>query len=167
MKTKKIAFLGLLLGIAVIINYIESFIPFLLIPGSKLGFSNIIIMIILYKYGFKDSFTVLILRIFIIGIFKGNLFMYPFYMSLFGGLFSILIMTILKKLNIFSEIGVSVCGAITHSIVQVIVAIIFIDTFEIIYYLPYLLLVSLITGLLVGIITKKINTFTVFNDIKE
>ena len=70
MSTKKITYLGLFLAVAVIVNLIESLIPSLVVPGARLGFSNIVIMVILYKYGFKESVIVLILRILLVLDFK-------------------------------------------------------------------------------------------------
>jgi len=166
LDTKKITYLGVLLCLAVIINLIESLIPSIIVPGARLGFSNIIIMVILYKYEFKDSVIVLILRILLVGIFRGTLLNYPFYMSLFGGLSSIIVMKTLKSLKIFTEIGVSVCGAVMHTIAQICVAIVMFETKEIASFLPYLLIVSLVTGVIVGMVCKKINTLSVFDDIK-
>lgn len=167
MSTKKITYLGLFLALAVIVNLIESLIPSLVVPGARLGFSNIVIMVILYKYGFKESVIVLILRILLVGLFRGTILSYPFYMSLFGGLSSIIIMRTIKSLKLFSEVGVSVCGAIMHTIAQICVAIVMFDTFEIVSYLPYLLLISLITGIIVGLTCKKINSMKLLLDIEE
>ena len=88
-------------------------------------------------------------------------------MSLFGGLSSIIIMRTIKSLKLFSEVGVSVCGAIMHTIAQICVAIVMFDTFEIVSYLPYLLLISLITGIIVGLTCKKINSMKLLLDIEE
>ena len=60
-----------------------------------------------------------------------------------------------KKIKIFSLIGVSIIGSISHSIGQILVGLILINK-SIIYYLPYLLLFSIPTGLIVGIISQKL-----------
>ena len=163
-SVRKITYLGLFLCLAIIINLIESLIPSIIVPGARLGFSNIVIMVILYKYGFKESLIVLILRILLVGVFRGTLLSYPFYMSLFGGLSSILVMKAVKAIKLFTEIGVSVCGAVMHTIAQICVAIVMFDTIEISFYLPYLLIISLVTGVIVGLTCKKINSMNLSID---
>ena len=163
-SVRKITYLGLFLCLAIIINLIESLIPSIIVPGARLGFSNIVIMVILYKYGFKESLIVLILRILLVGVFRGTLLSYPFYMSLFGGLSSILVMKAIKSIKLFTEIGVSVCGAVMHTLAQICVAIVMFDTIEISFYLPYLLIISLVTGVIVGLTSKKINSMNLSID---
>ena len=163
-SVRKITYLGLFLCLAIIINLIESLIPSIIVPGARLGFSNIVIMVILYKYGFKESLIVLILRILLVGVFRGTLLSYPFYMSLFGGLSSILVMKAVKSIKLFTEIGVSVCGAVMHTLAQICVAIVMFDTIEISFYLPYLLIISLVTGVIVGLTSKKINSMNLSID---
>ena len=43
MKTRKIAYLGMLMALALVLSYVESLIPFAVgIPGVKLGLTNIV-----------------------------------------------------------------------------------------------------------------------------
>ena len=49
MKTRKIAYLGVFLALALILSYVESLIPFYFgIPGVKLGLTNLIVVVMLY-----------------------------------------------------------------------------------------------------------------------
>ena len=48
--------LGMLLALAIVLNYVESFIPSIGIPGVKLGLANIIILVCLYKYRAYEAF---------------------------------------------------------------------------------------------------------------
>ena len=49
MKTRKIAYLGMLMALALVLSYVESLIPFAVgIPGVKLGLTNIVTVIMLY-----------------------------------------------------------------------------------------------------------------------
>ena len=48
MKVQKIALLGVLLAATIVIAILESFIPSFIIPGIKLGFANIVILVILF-----------------------------------------------------------------------------------------------------------------------
>lgn len=158
MNTNKIAKMSMLISISVVLGLLESFIPIFngVIPGIKLGLANIVILYILYKYSFKEALYVSILRVFLIGILRTGLFSITFFFSLSGAILSIIFMYIFKRYTKLSVIGISIIGAITHSIGQIIIAIIFLSDINIIYYFPFLLLSSVITGIIVGIISKKL-----------
>ena len=56
MELKKFARLSMLLSLSIVFSLIESMLPVLngiMIPGLKLGLANIIIVFVLYTYGFK------------------------------------------------------------------------------------------------------------------
>lgn len=153
---KKFTRLTMLLALSVVLNIIESFIPFFsAIPGLKLGLANIIILIVLYLYSFKDAIYISFLRIIIVGILRTGLFSTTFFFSLGGAFLSLVAMYLVKKTKL-SIIGVSIIGSIFHSIGQVIVAIIFLKNTFIIYYIPWLLLFSIPTGIVVGLTSKAI-----------
>ena len=69
-KTKKIAILGVITSIALVLSYLESILPpiYAAIPGIKVGLPNIVIIFILYKYGLKEAVTVSALRVFIVAL---------------------------------------------------------------------------------------------------
>ncbi len=153
---KKFTRLTMLLALSVVLNIIESFIPlFSSIPGLKLGLANIIILIVLYLYSFKDAIYISILRIILVGILRTGLFSTTFFFSLGGALLSLVAMFLVKKTKL-SIIGVSIVGSIFHSLGQVFVAIIFLKNTYIIYYVPWLLLFSIPTGIIVGVTSKVI-----------
>ena len=61
---KKTAYLGLFLALALICSYVESLIPFSFgIPGVKLGLTNIVVILMLYRAGIKDALVISVLRI--------------------------------------------------------------------------------------------------------
>ncbi|MGI6330096.1 MAG: Gx transporter family protein [Bacilli bacterium] len=161
MELKKTVRLAMLLSLGIVLNLVESMIPFIgsIIPGLKLGLTNIVILLVLYLYGFKDALTLSIMRVFIIGILRTGLFNIIFFFSLSGALFSVLAMAISKRLTKLSIIGISIIGALFHSFGQIIIAILYINM-EIIYYLPWLLLFSLPTGFLVGKIANEVLSFS-------
>lgn len=154
---KKFTRLTMLLALSVVLNIIESFIPLFNgnIPGLKLGLANIIILIILYMFSFKDALYVSLLRIILVGILRTGLFSMTFFFSLGGAILSLCSMFIAKKTKL-SIIGVSIVGSIFHSIGQILVAILIIKNMYIIYYVPWLLLFSIPTGILVGFTSKTI-----------
>lgn len=157
MDIKKISRLAMLTAFSVVIGIIESYIPIFsnIIPGLKLGLANVVILIVLYKYGFKDAFLVSIIRVIIIGLIRTGIFTIPFFLSLAGATLSIIMMAFFMKIKIFSIVGVSIVGSFFHSLAQILVCFVLINK-NIIYYLPYLLLFSIPTGLLVGVISKKL-----------
>ncbi len=74
-ETKKLTFLGLMVGYSLILYIIEGFIPNPMVavfPGAKLGLSNIITLVALMTLGFKDTFIILTVRIILSSIFTGN-----------------------------------------------------------------------------------------------
>lgn len=157
MDIKKIIDFSMLLAISIVLSIIESFIPIFngIFIGIKLGLANIVILFVLYTYSFKDAILVSILRVIIVGILRTGLFSITFFFSLSGALLSIIAMTLVKKTKL-SIIGVSIIGSVFHIIGQIIIAIIMLNTVNLIYYLPYFLIFSCITGLIIGIISKEI-----------
>ena len=98
-KIHKIAYIGLFLAVALICSYIETLIPFSFgIPGVKLGLTNIVIVLMLYTVGTKESLLVSVLRIVLVGFLFGNLFSILY--SLTGGLLSFVVMALLKRMHL-------------------------------------------------------------------
>lgn len=164
MKVRDITLMAVLTALAVVLSYVEGFIPSIGIPGVKLGFANIMILITLYAYGWQYALGVNILRVFLASLLKGNIFQMGFLMSLTGAMLSLGIMILLKyvfkKLHI---ITVSVVGSIFHIVGQIIIAIIMTNTVYVFYYFPVLLLVSVVTGIVVSLIADKCLKIPVFN----
>lgn len=164
MKTKKIATYGLLVALAFILSYLESLFPIPIpIPGIKIGFANLVVMIALYGFGSTQAFVLSIIRIILVGFTFGNLSTMMY--SLAGGLLSCLLMILFKKLKFFSMVGVSIIGGISHNIGQILMAILILESASIINYLPALLITGTITGTLIGIIggliEKRLKKFLV------
>lgn len=152
--TKKITFLSLLTALAIILGYLESFIPVnIMVPGFKIGLANIVSIIALYNYGYQDALIISILRCLIIALTFTNLYMFLY--SICGALLSLTIMYLLKKSKLFSVLMISITGAISHNLGQLAVAIIFFG-FNITYYLPYLIIIAVLTGFLIGFISIAI-----------
>ena len=151
MKTKKVAFLGLFISLAMILSYIESQIPALVaVPGVKVGLPNIVMVLLLYKIGAKETVTVSIIRIILVSLLFGNVQTLTF--SIAGAVLSLLGMILLKKTDLFSCITVSIMGGILHNVGQIIAACLWTGTAEIAYYLPVLLISGILAGAVIGII---------------
>ena len=146
---RKIVVLSIFLAISVVVSYVESFIP-IPIPGVKLGLANVIILVLLYDDTIPNAFLVLIMRIFIVGLIRGSIFTPTWFMSLSGGLFAFVAMLIFSRIPLFSSIGASVMGSISHCIGQIIVAIFMLSSIGLLYYLPWIMLLSIGTGIMSG-----------------
>ena len=157
----KIALCGVMTSLAMVFGYIEHLIPLPFgIYGIKLGLANLVVIIMLYALNAYSAFTVNMIRIILSSILFGSFT--SFWYSLIGGLLSFLAMLIIKKINKFSPMGVSISGAIAHNLGQTAVAIILLEEFKIAFYLPVLLIVGAITGALIGLIAIPILKMRIF-----
>lgn len=150
---KRICILSMLLAMAIVLNMVETLIP-IFIPGVKLGLANIIILIMLYEFKPTEALIVNLLRVIIVGLIRSTLLSPTFLMSLTGGILSYLLMLLFSRGKIFSPIGVSVLGAVGHTVGQIVIAIILLDTTAVVYYLPLIALLSVLTGVFSGILAR-------------
>lgn len=157
MKVQKMAILGLLLAGTIVVAILESFIPSFVIPGIKLGFANILILVTLYEIGVKEAIFINLVRVLVVSLLRGTFLTMGFFMSLSGAVFSLTVTILLCKLfKKFSIIGVSVVGSLFHVIGQILVAMIYMNSIYVIYYLPIIGLAAVITGVIVGFVAKEI-----------
>lgn len=151
-STKKIALCGVLTALAMIFSYIESVIPVPIpVPGIKLGVANIAVITILYVLGVKEAIVINLLRIVLTSLLFGNVNSFLF--SISGAALSLTTMIIMKKLDFFSCIGVSVCGGVMHNIGQIIAAVFIMGSEAIVFYLPVLIISGVFTGVVIGVVS--------------
>lgn len=151
-KAYKIAFYGMFLALALVASYMEQLIPISLgVPGVKLGLANVITMVLLYTIGIKAAAGISVARILLSGILFGSGFSMVY--SAAGAFLSIVVMSLLKRVKIFSFVGVSVAGGIFHNIGQILVAAIVLETGALVYYLPVLIFSGLSAGILIGVLS--------------
>ncbi len=150
-KTTQLTICAMLISLALALSYAERFLPLQMViplPGIKLGLANIVTLVALYFLGTRSAFTILILRCFLGSVFGGGITGFLF--SLCGGLLSMTVMTLSRRLPCFSVYGVSILGAAAHNIGQIGIAILLMHSIYIGTYLPYLLIVALFTGFATG-----------------
>ena len=155
MNTRRLVFLSLLVAQAIVLGYIERFIPFpFLAPGAKLGLANVVALVCLYTYGLKETLSIQALRVLLIALLFGN--MSSFFFALSGALFSTLAMFLAHRFfkKHFSILGISLLGAIFHHLGQLFIASIIIQTPKIFAYAPILFLISIPTGLFIGLLAQ-------------
>ena len=161
--TKKVAFIGLSIALAMILSFVESQIPALVaIPGIKVGLPNLVMVFLLYRVGWKETVIVSIVRAILVAmIFAQSPVTLSF--SVVGAIVSLTSMILLKKLNWFSCIAVSSVGGIGHNVGQIIAACFWTETAEIVLYLPVLLvsgtIAGAVIGLIAGMLVKRLEKF--------
>ena len=168
MDTKKLVLIAILLAISIVLNIVERLMlgGITGLPMVRLGLSNIIILMLFYLYRSKDAFLVLLLRVFIVGIFT-SLFSPTFFLSLGGGLMAFFGMLFGVHIKSLSMIGVSVLGAFGHALGQITAAIILLETQALIVYFPWLVALSIPTGVFTGFVALKMTNLlkdTFFKD---
>lgn len=151
---KKVAYLGLFLGLALVCSYLESLVPIGFgIPGIKLGLTNVVVILLMYCIGAKEALVISLLRIFLMGFLFNPA---SIHFSLAGGLLSFILMYLMKRTNLFKCLSVSLVGGISHNIGQIIVASVIVENYNILFYIPVLLVAGIITGFLIGIVSQEI-----------
>ena len=151
-RTKRVATLGVVASLALLLSYVEFLLPplFVAVPGIKLGLPNVAILFLLYYSGVRDAIGVSFVRVMLSAILFGSVMTLAY--SAAGAALSLLVMAVLKRLKLFSSLGVSVAGAVAHNVGQTIVAVILLDTPQIAYYMIVLTLTGIVTGAFVGIL---------------
>ena len=151
MKTRKLTTLGLSVALALILSYVESLLPPLMaVPGVKVGLPNVVILFLLYRYGWKEAGAVSLVRLLLTAaLFTGFA---AFLYGLSGAALSLLGSALLKRTDRFSPLGVSVAGGVLHNLGQIAFAALVLDSGYIFAYLPILLLSGTVAGALVGLL---------------
>jgi len=151
---KTLALIAMLAALAMIISYLERFIPMTALPGVKLGLANIVTLIALYTLGALPALAISALRILMAGfMFTGvNAMMY----ALAGGGLAFLGMVTAKRIRLFSIIGVSVVGAVAHNTGQIAVAALVVGTPGLAWYLPALIAAGAVTGVVTGLVGRQV-----------
>lgn len=152
MKTNKVALLGILGAVALVLSFLEGMlipdIPFLPV-GAKPGLSNIITMYVAGTMGFPGAIYITMLKALFALITRGAT---GAFMSFSGGLLSTVAVCLLIKYQgrVFSYLGIGIVGAVMHNLGQLIAACIVSGTFALMNYGKYLLIFALITGTVTG-----------------
>ena len=154
LSVRKLVILSVMMAIAVVVNILESWIP--IIPGTafKIGFANIIILIIAYVYGPQEAILVGVIRIFIVGLLSPSGFGPTFMLSVSGGVFSILTIVLFRLINKFSIIAVSIVSSVMHVVGQLLAAS-FLFSDVVVFYAPIMLALSIPAGVLTGILANR------------
>ena len=150
--TKKLATLSILISVAMILSYIESLVPPLVaVPGVKLGLSNIATVFALYTLGAPAAITVSVIRVLLSALLFGN-FVSLIY-SISGEALALAFMVLLRRVSVFSSVGVSVVGGVAHNAGQIIAACLVMENAAIAIYLPPLIISGTLAGVVIGVVS--------------
>ncbi len=152
-RTERLALMGLLLGIMLIVGYFEYLFP---LPGReagiRLGLSNAVLIFAVYMLGIKEAFVLMAAKSILSGIlFSG---MQSLLYSLAGGLLSVIAMGLIERIPNVSILGVSVAGAFFFNVGQGIVVILQVPV--LIMYLPIVFAVGIASGILTGVLARLV-----------
>ncbi|MBT3368510.1 MAG: Gx transporter family protein [Nitrospina sp.] len=152
-QNKRIVIMALMVALGVILHRLEAMLP-LPTPWIKLGLANLMTLMALIYLGTQEAFIVTLVRV-ILGSILGGTFLGPtFFLSLAGGLASTAVMCGIynRGKGPFSLIGISICGAYTHTFITAVCVYFFlIKQASFFILLPFFFSLALITGILTGI----------------
>lgn len=149
--------IAILSAFAVALHCLEGFIPAPL-PWLRFGFSNIITLTALELYGFKTGMMITLIRTTVGSLLRGTLLGPAFLLSFTGGVMSTCAMwgALFLTGRIFSALGISMIGSITHTFAQLFMAyLIFIKNIEPLAIIASLMLcLGTLTGALNGVVVS-------------
>lgn len=138
-------------ALTLILSYVESLFPpiYAAVPGIKVGLPNIVIIFMLYRFSLKDAAVVSIIRLVAVALLFGSVMTLAY--SFAGAVLSLTLMALCKRFNIFTTVGVSVVGGVSHNLGQIIVAMLVMETAQIGYYMIVLAVTGTLAGVFIGL----------------
>ena len=163
LSPQQLAAIGMLSALALVLSFLESLIPFQPgLPGIKLGLANLVIVFALYRMNVHSALLINTVRILLSSLLFSGLFGLLY--SAAGAAASLTAMTLLLQINrkreqvgksiLFSIFGVSMTGGVFHNLGQLLVAILFLSSLNLIYYLPVMIISGIVMGLINGMIAR-------------
>jgi heptaprenyl diphosphate synthase len=152
---RNIAILGIFLAFVLVVGLIERMIPLdFIVPGVRLGFSNIVILLSIYIFRTPYTLSLVVLKCVLLSALTGgpSSFMY----SICGSMLSFAAMSLMvhrlgKRVG---PIGVSVVGAVCHIAGQLAAASLILASPDVFVLLPPLMLLAGASGVLVGVVVN-------------
>lgn len=160
MKTRKYILLAMLTAIGLAVGFFESFIPLpVAFPGARLGLANIVVLITIVNFGYKEGLIVAILKSVLLVFVSGSVSAFIF--SFTGTILSAFVMILSHKFlsKYLSLIGISELGSFFHNLGQVLAAMLVLKNLMIISYLPFLAGLGIFTGYFVGLASNYISFY--------
>ena len=148
-KTKRLVLLAMLTAVAMILSYVESLLPSVGIPGVKMGLANIAVIFALFRFGWKEAAALSLVRVVLVSLLFGSVSAMLY--SLAGAVLSLAVMALLRRIDRFSTVGISVAGGVAHNAGQILMAMLILQTKQLLGYLPVLAVSGIAGGVLTGL----------------
>ena len=143
---------------AIVLTVAEAAIP-LPLPGVKPGLANIVILIVLLRYGWRDAAWVALLRVVAGSLLLGHFLAPGFFLSLSGAVASLLTLAVARWLpaRLFGPVSLSILAAFAHIGAQLVVARLWLVPHDGVFYLtPVFALAAVVFGLLNGLVAARL-----------
>ena len=138
---------------AIALSLAEAAIP-LPLPGVKPGLANIIVLVVLVRWGWRDAAWVSLLRVFAGSLLLGQFLAPGFFLSLTGALASLVTLAAAVHLpaRFFGPVTLSILAAFAHLGGQLLLVRLWLVPHEgVLYLIPVLTLAATVTGLVNGL----------------
>ena len=154
-RAKNIAFLGIMLGIIVVLSWLEFMLSAVLLlpPHIKLGLANIVIMYCVIFVGKKPAIMLGVLKSLFVFLTRSPM---AGLLSFCGGVLSVLMIILLAAVfrDKVSYVGLSVAGAVVHNLGQLFVVAVLFGGGVFLAYLPVMVIAGVAAGVVTGVLLK-------------
>ncbi len=157
MQSKKITYIALMCGVAIVLSIMENVLLGFttVLPGIKPGLANVAVLVCLKLYGWRWATLVALVKICATFFATGAVTVLLY--SLAGGLLSFVVMVIIfNNTKRFTLAGISSAGGVMSNVAQIAVMIALTSTFEFVYYLPVLVISGAAFGLIMGMVANAV-----------
>lgn len=151
-RVRTLTLTALMCAVAIALSFLEGLIPDLpmLLPGMKLGLSNVVVMLSLEMLSLPCGLCVVLFKALFALFMRGGV---AAVLSLCGGVLSTLVMYLLLKCKkpFFGYLGVGIAGAFMHNLGQFAAAYLVVSD-AVFAYFPVLCGLALLTGGVTGLV---------------
>ena len=143
---------------AIVLTVAEAAIP-LPLPGLKPGLANIVTLIVLARWGWREAVWVALLRVLAGSLLLGQFLAPGFFLSLSGALASLVVLGLAMHLprRWFGPVSHSILAAFAHIGAQLVVARLWLVPHDGVFYLmPVFALAAVVFGIVNGLVAARL-----------
>jgi len=134
------------------------------LPGIKPGLANIIVLVVLARYGWRDAAWVSLLRVVAGSLVIGQFLAPGFFLALSGALCSLAVLALAQHLppRFFGPVSASVLAAFAHIGGQILLARVWLVPHDGVFYLvPLFATTALVFGAINGLVAARLLAISV------
>ncbi len=156
-KAARTAGLGMMFALAIVLQFLENLVPspFSFAPGIKMGLSNTVTMFALLSLGFSEALYIAALKGLFAFVTRGAT---AGILSTAGGIASVLVMMIMRRIG-SSQGLMSVTGAVTHNMAQLVAESIMMKSAAAMFYIPVLTASGIVMGTITAVVHRTIRPY--------